>query len=80
MPLGAQGQRFVVRGVDQNDVLNVRSEPGPKSPLVGTIPPETKGVLTTGNRRQLGPSVWREVIYGDVRGWVNERFLVEERE
>ena len=80
MPLTPQGPRFAVRGVDRNDVLNVRSEPGPKGQLAGTIPPEAKGVLTTGKTRKLGPSIWREVIYGEVRGWVNDRFLVEERE
>jgi len=72
--------RFSVRGVDHNDVLNVRSAPGPKHPVVGEIPPEATGVVATGARRQVGPAVWREVTYGNVRGWVNERFLVEERE
>jgi hypothetical protein len=55
-------------------------EPDPKAPLVGTIPPDTRGVLTTGKTRRVGPSIWREVIHREIRGWVNERFLVEERE
>jgi len=79
LPL-AQGPRYTVRGVDRSDVLNVRSAPGSGSPVVGQIPPDTRGVLVTGARRAVGSGYWREVSYGDVHGWVNEKFLVEERD
>jgi hypothetical protein len=72
------GRRYMVRGVDKSDVLNVRAAPGSQSPVVGRIPPDTRGVLVTGARRSVGPGVWREIRYGDVQGWVNERFLMEE--
>ena len=75
----ATGQRFSVQGVDPSDVLNIRSGPSPTHEVVGTIPPDGSGVIPVGGRRQLGPSVWREVSYRGVRGWVNDRFLVEER-
>ncbi|HEY8923209.1 MAG TPA: hypothetical protein VIU64_02440 [Polyangia bacterium] len=79
----AAGPRFAVHGVDASDVLNVRSGPSPKHDLVGTIPADARGIAAVGPRRQIGPSVWREVSYqgmgGWVRGWVNDRFLVEER-
>jgi len=68
-----------VQGVDASDVLNVRSGPSPKHDVVGTIPADARGVAAVGPRRQIGPSVWREVSYDGVRGWVNDRFLVEER-
>ena len=71
--------RFAVRGVDRSDVLNVRSEPGTNGQVVGQIPPDSRGVVGTGPRRRVGPGMWREVSYGGVRGWVNERFLIEER-
>ena len=71
-------QRFAVRGVDPSDVLNVRSGPSPKHEVVGTIPPDANGVMPLGGRRQIGPAVWREVSYQGIRGWVNDRFLVEE--
>jgi hypothetical protein len=74
------GRRYMVRGVDKSDVLNVRAAPGSQSPVVGRIPPDSKGVLVTGARRSIGPGVWREIRYGDVQGWVNERFLTEETE
>jgi hypothetical protein len=76
----SKGPRFAVRGVERDDVLNVRAEPGPQSPVVGQIPPDTTGIASTGARRRVGPGMWREVSYANVRGWVNERFLIEERD
>lgn len=75
----ATGQRFAVQGVDPSDVLNIRSGPSATYEIVGTIPPDGSGVIPLGGRRQIGPSVWREVSYRGVRGWVNDRFLIEER-
>ena len=74
----ARGLRFAVRGVDPSDVLNIRSGPSSKHAVVGSIPPDGSGVIPLGGRLQFGPSVWREVNYRGVRGWVNDRFLVEE--
>jgi hypothetical protein len=75
----AGGLRFAVRGVDPSDVLNMRAGPSPKHDVVGSIPPDGSGVIPVGGRRQIGPAVWREVSYRGVRGWVNDRFLVEEQ-
>jgi uncharacterized protein YraI len=57
----------------------MRAGPSSNDAVVGTIPPDASGVISVGGRRQIGSSVWREVSYGGVRGWVNARFLVEER-
>jgi hypothetical protein len=73
------GPRFVVHGVAPSDVLNMRAGPSPTDDVVGTIPPDASGVISVGGHRQVGSSVWREVSYGGVRGWVNARFLIEER-
>lgn len=71
---------FTVHGVDRADVLYVRSAPGSQSPVVGEIAPDTSGILGMAGRQKIGPSTWREVRYGNVRGWVNARFLVEQRD
>ena len=78
-PPKSTGPRFVVHGVAPPDLLNMRAGPSSKDEVVGTIPPDASGVVSLGASRQIGPSVWREVSYGGVRGWVNARFLVEER-
>lgn len=78
-PRPAEGRlRFAVRGVAPDDVLNIRSGPSPRYDVIGTIPPDATGVMSAGARRQVGQSIWREVTYAGVRGWVNDRFLVEE--
>ena len=69
--------RFAVRGVAPNDVLNMRSGPSPRHEVVGAIPPDAVAVYPVGRTVRFGPSVWREVSYNGVRGWVNGRFLVE---
>lgn len=79
MPLVTrEGPHYAVRGVDPSDVLYMRAAPGSKSPVVGQIPPQARGVVGTGARQQVGPGVWHEVVYDGVQGWVNARFLVEE--
>jgi uncharacterized membrane protein len=72
--------RFLVRGVAASDALNVRSGASPRSPVVGTIPPDAGDVRTTGKRLQRGSSLWWEVSYGGVHGWVNSRFLARQKE
>jgi hypothetical protein len=70
-----EGRSWVaVQGVRPDDILNVRSQPGPRTEVVGTIPPDARVLVLEGHRR-LGSSVWREVAYLDMRGWVNSRFL-----
>jgi uncharacterized membrane protein len=72
--------RFLVRGVAPSDALNVRSGASPRSPVVGTIPPDAGDVRATGRRLKRGSSLWWEVSYGGVRGWVNSRFLTRQKE
>jgi hypothetical protein len=58
-----------VQGVAADDVLNVREAPDK---------PDATGVRGTQNRRRVGASIWREVECGNLRGWVNERFLARD--
>lgn len=65
----ADGWAHVV-GVAYNDVLNVRSGPGTRYPIVGTIVPRARSVYVV----ECGV-VWCEVQADDVDGWVNASFL-----
>jgi uncharacterized membrane protein len=69
-------QWFAVHGVEEDDVLNVRRGPTPRSATTGAIPPDARDVRATGRTARLGPSTWREVVRGKTRGWVNDRYLV----
>lgn len=79
--LGFAAGRFEYRvvGIAPSDQLNVRERPNSQSRIgatkvVGRIPPAGT-VLGTGATLRVGPARWFEVRYGDVRGWVNGRFL-----
>ena len=74
----AHGERLSVQGVAADDVLNVREAPDKAAAVLGGLPPDATGVRGTSNRRRVGPSIWREVECGKLRGWVNERFLARE--
>jgi hypothetical protein len=64
--------------VTADDVLNVRSGPGPDFDVVGELPPEAEGVeVQRGSETFTEGSTWVMVNYGAVEGWVNSRFLTE---
>lgn len=69
-------QTYSVVGVEPQDTLNIRSmldqvQRYSDAPVVGTIPSRANDVLATGISIELDGQVWREVIYAEVRGWVN---------
>lgn len=68
---GAAPSRLRVVGVRYNDVLNVREFPTSSARIVGSIPPDGRGISTTGDRN--GSFVWVE--YRGMTGWANARFL-----
>jgi len=72
---GGAGPRFNVRGVADDDTLNVRAAADPQSDVLGQLSPHATGVLSLGDRRKVGPSTWHKVKCGSAVGWVNERFL-----
>ncbi|MEM9732770.1 MAG: SH3 domain-containing protein [Pseudomonadota bacterium] len=64
-----------VTGVAYNDVLNMRSRPTSRSPIVGAIRPGRCGVRfveRSGN--------WMFVRYRGQQGWVNSRFISDRDE
>jgi uncharacterized membrane protein len=71
---------YAVTGVAADDVLNIRrhvAEAGQvgDAEIVGTIPPGATGVAGTGRTATVGDSLWREVTFGGITGWVAARYL-----
>jgi uncharacterized protein YraI len=71
----ARALSFRVEGVAEDDVLNIRSKPDAKAPVLGSIPPETAHVEGLGAPRTVARSTWQRVRYDGVVGWANARFL-----
>lgn len=72
---GAPHGKYWVRGVASNDVLNIRSGPGSKFPLVGKIPPNGRGVGVEGCAQNN--SRWCIVRYNCYRGWASIKYLTK---
>jgi len=75
---------YRVTGVSSNDRLNMRAHVGEAGSvsdarIVGAIPWNGRGIRATGLTVTIGSSLWREVLYGQLRGWVNARYLKEVR-
>jgi len=66
---------FRVAGVDEDDMLNVRSGPSEHAEPIGGLAPESRGVQIVGRCFEA----WCPVRHGRVSGWVNRHYLVEER-
>lgn len=64
-----------VTGVAADDVLNVRAEPDPDAPVIGTLDPDATGVEVVA----IDPTGrWGEVNVGEGAGWAALRYLAEE--
>lgn len=59
-----------VTGVAANDRLNIRERPDASASVIGTLPPDAKGVEVVAQRNG-----WAQVNTGERAGWVNARFL-----
>lgn len=73
---------YKVTGVAGGDVLNIRdgidsAQQVSSAPIVGSIPPDTEGVLGTGVTIEVGGSLWRQVVHRGIKGWVAARYLTE---
>ncbi len=65
-----------VYGVDDGDVLNMRSGPSPDYAIVATLEPDQRGIeasMITGTSG--ASSAWRLVSAEGASGWANTRFL-----
>jgi hypothetical protein len=67
-----------VTRVSLDDVLNVRSGPGLQNPVIGTLPPSTVELESTGRIARVDGVLWREIVVpGATTGWVNATYLTE---
>lgn len=66
--------------VRSDDVLKVRAAPGVKSPEIGALPHDAKGIKVTAAGKMVGRDTWVPVRYKDLAGWVNQSYLYEEFE
>jgi uncharacterized membrane protein len=69
----AEPPRLSVTGVAHNDVLNLRAQPGARSPRVASLPSNAADLAVVAQAtRSLD---WVMVEKGPARGWANARFL-----
>jgi hypothetical protein len=69
---------YAVFRIADTDPLNIRSAPGSKNKVLGTIPSGGKGIRFLGATKQSGPEVWAKIEFGKISGWVNQSYLYEE--
>ena len=62
---------YGVRGVSDDDVLNIRRWPSARSRKIGHIPAGFCGIRRLGPRRGR----WVKINYGDTIGWVHSRYI-----
>jgi uncharacterized protein YraI len=80
VPLSAQSKPATYRvvGVARGDSLNIRELPDAESDLIGQVPRNgrVRGFGCTDETRNRVS--WCRVKYGNVVGWVREKFVEEE--
>jgi hypothetical protein len=64
---------FSVYGVEDDDVLNMRSGPSEEYAIIGVIPPNATNVRMAG--RCI--ATWCEIQFRNARGWVNRYYLAQ---
>lgn len=69
---------YVVTGVRVGEFLNMRANAGIGNSIVGRIPHNGQGIVTTGEEKKVGSTVWAKVYWRSVGGWVNKRYLMPE--
>ena len=70
---------YAVVDVANDEELNVRLLANPSSDIVGAIPFYGLDVEVTGPGAQVGGGLWVPVVYQDVTGWVNSRYLARQQ-
>jgi Predicted membrane protein len=68
----------VVTGVKAGEFLNMRADAGTNNSVVGRIPHNGQGIVTTGEEKKVGSTVWAKIYWKGVGGWVNKRYLLPE--
>lgn len=70
---------YRVVSVRNDDVLNIRSQPGISSSITGSIPYNSKGIKIIGKAVNIEDDVWIPIMHEDIEGWVNFKYLDTER-
>ena len=77
---GAGGETYRITGVENWDVLNMRSGPGTNYPIVVAIPPDGSGVTVHSCRQVSGfAAKWCRTTWQGFSGWASACCLVGER-
>ncbi|MDQ5767619.1 SH3 domain-containing protein [Thiothrix subterranea] len=69
---------YVITGVTTGEFLNMRANAGTGSSVVGRIPHNGQGIVTTGEEKKVGSTVWAKIYWNGVGGWVSKRYLLPE--
>ncbi|OQX15062.1 MAG: hypothetical protein BWK73_07730 [Thiothrix lacustris] len=69
---------YVVTGVTAGEFLNMRANAGTGNSVVGRIPYNGQGIVTTGEEKKIGSTVWAKIYWNGVGGWVSKRYLLSE--
>lgn len=69
---------YVVTGVTAGEFLNIRTNAGTSNSVVGRIPHDGQGIVTTGEEKKVGSTVWAKIYWKGVGGWVSKRYLLPE--
>lgn len=72
---GMSAERWKVSDVESWDTLNVRSQPGVTSEVIGKIPSDAENIVATGEEQEIGKTVWMEISWEDKPGWVSKAYL-----
>ncbi len=73
-PVASKPPAFKVAGVEEDDVLNIRSGPSAEHDPIGAIPAFGQGVIMVGACQ----ADWCPIVYRGISGWVNRVFLAED--
>ena len=63
--------------VAEDDVLNIRKQPGVQAEILGELAYNATGIALTGAERMVGDQRWVEIRTSGGTGWVNANFLTE---
>jgi len=70
------GQLFEVSDVLEDDVLNLRVAPNTSALILVGIPYNALDVIATGRAQRFDRSLWFEVRFDQITGWVNAHYLI----
>jgi len=64
-----------VKNIPQWDHLNIREAASASSEIVGKIPSNGEGIVLLGKELKKGETLWVNIAWGSVTGWVNANYL-----